>query len=61
MECGHVGCCDSSQNKHGSKHFHHTKHPIMRSIEPEEEWGWCFVDELMLDFTDPSHPEVASE
>jgi hypothetical protein len=61
MECGHVGCCDSSKNKHGTKHFHHTKHPIMRSLEPEEEWGWCFVDELMLDFTDPSHPEVASE
>ena len=33
MECGHVGCCDSSKNKHGTKHFHHTKHPIMRSIE----------------------------
>jgi hypothetical protein len=33
----------------------------MRSIEPEEEWGWCFVDELMLDFTNPAHPEVASE
>jgi CPA2 family monovalent cation:H+ antiporter-2 len=61
MECGHVGCCDSSKNKHGTKHFHHSKHPIMRSIEPEEDWGWCFVDELMLDFTDPSHPEVASE
>jgi len=61
MECGHVGCCDSSKNKQGTKHFHHTKHPIMRSIEPEEDWGWCFVDELMLDFTDPAHPEVASE
>ena len=61
MECGHVGCCDSSKNKHGTKHFHHSKHPIMRSIEPEEDWGWCYVDELMLDFTDPSHPEVASE
>jgi hypothetical protein len=59
MECGHVGCCDSSKNKHGTKHFHHTKHPIMRSIEPDEEWGWCFVDELMLDFTDPAHPAVA--
>ena len=61
MECGHVGCCDSSKNKHGTKHFHATKHPIMRSIEPEEEWGWCYVDELMLDFTDPTHPAVARE
>jgi hypothetical protein len=50
MECGHVGCCDSSKNKHATKHFHRTKHPIMRSIEPGETWGWCFVDEVELDF-----------
>ncbi len=51
MECGHVGCCDSSKNKHATKHFHRTKHPIMRSLEPGEDWGWCFVDELELDFS----------
>jgi ubiquitin-hydrolase Zn-finger-containing protein len=51
MECGHVGCCDSSKNKHATKHFHRTKHPIMRSLEPGENWGWCFVDELELDFS----------
>jgi uncharacterized UBP type Zn finger protein len=34
LECGHVGCCDSSKNKHATKHFHHTKHPLMRSVEP---------------------------
>ena len=39
-ECGHVGCCDSSKNKHATKHFHHTKHPIMRSIEPGEAEIW---------------------
>ena len=50
LECGHVGCCDSSKNKHATKHFHRTKHPIMRSIEPGETWGWCFVDEVELDF-----------
>ena len=50
MECGHVGCCDSSKNKHATKHFHRSKHPIMRSIEPGETWGWCFVDEVELDF-----------
>jgi hypothetical protein len=61
MECGHVGCCDDSKNKHGTKHFHHTKHPIMRSIEPGEEWGWCYPDELFLDFTDPGHPAVAEQ
>jgi uncharacterized UBP type Zn finger protein len=46
LECGHVGCCDSSKNKHATKHFHRTKHPLMRSIEPGEDWVWCYVDEL---------------
>ena len=61
LTCGHVGCCDSSKNTHATKHYRHTKHPIMRSLEPGEEWGWCYVDELMLDFTDPGHPSVAQE
>jgi uncharacterized UBP type Zn finger protein len=47
MECGHVGCCDSSKNKHATKHFHRTKHPTVRSIEPGETWTWCYVDEVM--------------
>lgn len=47
MECGHVGCCDSSKNKHATKHFHHTKHPLMRSIEPGENWVWCYVDSFV--------------
>ena len=51
MECGHVGCCDSSPNKHATKHFHKVKHPIMRSIEPGESWGWCYIDEVELDFS----------
>ena len=50
MECGHVGCCDDSKNKHATKHFRHTHHPIMRSVEPGEEWGWCYVDEVELEF-----------
>jgi uncharacterized UBP type Zn finger protein len=49
MICGHVGCCDSSKNKHATKHFHATQHPMMKSFEPDEEWGWCFVDELDFD------------
>jgi uncharacterized UBP type Zn finger protein len=61
MECGHVGCCDDSKNKHATKHYRHIKHPIMRSLEPGEDWGWCYEDELMLDFTDPKHPVVAEE
>jgi uncharacterized UBP type Zn finger protein len=54
MECGHVGCCDSSPNKHATKHFHKVKHPIMRSIEPGESWGWCYIDEVELDVAWPS-------
>jgi uncharacterized UBP type Zn finger protein len=50
MECGNVGCCDDSKNKHATKHFHATKHPIMRSIEPGEDWGWCYIDKVELDF-----------
>lgn len=46
MDCGHVGCCDSSKNKHATKHFHATKHPVIRSVEPGESWTWCFVDEV---------------
>jgi uncharacterized UBP type Zn finger protein len=49
LECGHVGCCDSSVHKHATKHFHATKHPVMRSVEPGETWGWCYVDEVMVE------------
>ncbi len=48
MTCGHVGCCNSSKNKHATKHFHETGHPIIRSF-PEQDWTWCYVDEMYLD------------
>jgi uncharacterized UBP type Zn finger protein len=44
--CGHVGCCDSSPNRHASKHAAETDHPIVSSLEPGEDWSWCFVDEV---------------
>ena len=47
--CGHVGCCDDSMNKHATKHFHSTHHPVIRSFEPGEEWGYCYVDDVMMD------------
>ena len=47
--CGHVGCCDSSKNKHATKHFRETHHPIMRSLEPGADWGWCYVDEITIE------------
>jgi uncharacterized UBP type Zn finger protein len=46
LECGNVACCDSSKNKHATKHFRHGGHPLMRSIEPGERWIWCYVDEM---------------
>jgi uncharacterized UBP type Zn finger protein len=46
LSCGHVGCCDSSKNKHATKHYHSTKHPVIRSFEPGEAWRYCYVDEL---------------
>ncbi len=48
MICGHVGCCDSSKNKHATMHFHATRHPVVRSLERGEQWGWCYADEVML-------------
>jgi hypothetical protein len=48
MSCGHVGCCDSSKNKHATGHSHETGHPIIKSLEPGEDWAWCYVDETML-------------
>jgi hypothetical protein len=49
LVCGKVGCCDSSPHKHATKHFHASKHAVMRSVEPGERWGWCFVDEVMVE------------
>ena len=49
LHCGHVGCCDSSKNKHATRHFHDTKHPVVQSYEPGETWTWCYVDTLFGD------------
>ena len=46
LVCGHMGCCDSSPNKHATAHFHATTHPIITSAEPGEDWRWCYVDEV---------------
>ncbi|AZI44406.1 hypothetical protein EHF33_16145 [Deinococcus psychrotolerans] len=47
--CGHVGCCDSSKNKHATAHFHATRHPLVQSAEPGEDWLYCYVDELTME------------
>ena len=48
LTCGHVGCCDSSPNRHATKHFHETGHPIIQSFEPGENWRWCYIDETAV-------------
>jgi CPA1 family monovalent cation:H+ antiporter len=47
LSCGHVGCCDSSPERHAAAHFHEGGHPVMRSFETGEAWRWCFVDERL--------------
>jgi len=49
LECGHVGCCDSSKNKHATKHFRASKHPVVQSLERGENWMWCYIDEVFVD------------
>ena len=49
LACGHVGCCDSSKNRHATKHFRATSHPIVRSFERGENWAWCYADNEFID------------
>jgi uncharacterized UBP type Zn finger protein len=60
VSCGHVGCCDSSPNRHATAHFVATEHPLVQSYEPGEDWFWCYVDDVGFDLAgegpSPSHP-----
>jgi uncharacterized UBP type Zn finger protein len=49
LGCGHVGCCDSSPNKHATKHYHAVGHPAIRSFEPGEDWAYCYPDDLFVE------------
>lgn len=59
QQCGHVGCCDNSPAKHATAHWHGTRHPLIRSFEPGEDWFWCYEDDLGFLLSDagpaPSH------
>ena len=48
QSCGHIGCCDSSPNRHATAHNRTTDHPIIRSVEPGEKWSWCYVDQAQF-------------
>jgi uncharacterized UBP type Zn finger protein len=60
VECGHIGCCDNSPGRHATGHFGSTRHPLIQSFEPGEEWFWCYVDEVAFELEDrpasPAHP-----
>jgi uncharacterized UBP type Zn finger protein len=61
VACGHVGCCDSSPNKHATAHHRETQHPLVQSFEPREEWIWCYADDVGFEVDglprpSPSHP-----
>ncbi len=60
LSCGHVGCCNDSKNKHATKHFLATEHPIVQSFEPGETWAWCYVDDLFFPDGVPLGDEVTS-
>lgn len=48
LSCGHVGCCDSSPQRHATSHFKAGGHPVIRSFQPGEDWRWCYVDEQLV-------------
>jgi uncharacterized UBP type Zn finger protein len=49
LVCGYVGCCNDSKNKHATRHFHATSHPIIQSFEPGENWVWCYPDQTVME------------
>jgi len=53
--CGHVGCCDSSPNKHATAHYHATRHPVIASFEPGENWGYCYIDDEFYESLPTEH------
>jgi uncharacterized UBP type Zn finger protein len=52
LTCGHVGCCDSSPNRHATKHAREMGHPLVQSMEPGEDWIWCYVDQIGFEPSD---------
>lgn len=49
LTCGHVGCCDASKNKHATRHWRTTTHPLIQSLEPGEDWVYCYIDHLIIE------------
>jgi hypothetical protein len=60
MVCGHVGCCDDSKNKHATRHFVETGHPLIEDF-PDREWLWCYIDRVYLEIPAPAAGRRAKE
>jgi len=45
--------CDDSPNRHATRHFHVTGHPVIEGYDPPEGWGWCYIDQVILDLSPP--------
>jgi hypothetical protein len=58
LSCGHVGCCDSSPGQHATGHHHDTRHPMVRTLQPGQDWVWCYVDELTMKRADGTWVEI---
>lgn len=50
QECGRTLCCDSSPNRHATKHAHASGHPVIASAEPGERWLYCYPDDLFTEY-----------
>lgn len=62
MLCGDVGCCDSSPNRHATKHYHVSSHPIIKSFETGEDWAYCYVDSAFYErLPDPEPPAATGD
>jgi uncharacterized UBP type Zn finger protein len=60
LGCGHVGCCDNSPGRHATKHARTTHHPVIRSYEPGEDWGYCYPDDEFVERI-PAHAGEAAK
>jgi uncharacterized UBP type Zn finger protein len=49
LTCGHVGCCEDSKHQHALNHFRSTGHPLISSLEKNENWVWCYEHEKYFD------------
>lgn len=48
LACGHVGCCDSSKNRHATKHFQGIRHPLIEPFQAKKDWRWCYIDQAYV-------------